>query len=349
MTNINHQIQRIAERFKTYENTHELKEDMQYLLSELKSKEELDSEKPVSIGELVTDRMKQFQNMEVMEQMLIHSGYKDFDKTFGGFIKGELVVIGGRPGMGKTQFIVSLCANIASQGRPCAFINLEMSSYQLANRFISLFSRLSNYHLSKPDFDTEEQRHINDAGVKLQQLPIYTYDQYINSIFNIVERCRKLVEENKVDVIFIDYIQLIGNYNRKYNRETELASVARELKKLAKELNVCIIVTSQLSRQVENRPGGSKRPQLADLRESGAIEQDADKVLFLYRPEYYGIEFDENNDPTRNVMEVIMAKNKTGPLESIKLTAEKGFTGFREYKGPYSEIEISENRLNELN
>ncbi len=120
------------------------------------------------------------------------------------------------------------------------------------------------------------------------RIPIYTYDQFNNSVFNITDRCRTLVKENKVEVIFIDYVQLILNYNRRHNREMELASVARELKKLAKELNVCVVVTSQLSRQVENRPGGSKRPQLSDLRESGAIEQDADKVIFLYRAEYYG-------------------------------------------------------------
>jgi replicative DNA helicase len=349
MININHQIQRIAERYKTYENTNELKEDIQYLLSELKTLEDIESVNPVSIGKLVGERLKQYGNLNEIEKLFIETGFKEFDFAFGGLLKGELVVIGGRPGMGKSQFIVNLCANIAKQGRPCAFINLEMSSFLLANRFISLFSKLPGDRLLKGDVYPEDAKAIVDASLVLEQLPIYTYDQYTNSIFNIVDRCKKLVQENKVEVIFIDYVQLIGNYNRRHNREMELASVARELKKLAKELNVCVVVTSQLSRQVENRPGGSKRPQLSDLRESGAIEQDADKVVFLYRAEYYGIEFDENNDPTRNAMEVIMAKNKTGPLETIKLTAEKGFTGFREYKGPYSEIQISDDRLNELN
>ena len=349
MTNINHQIQRIAERYKTYENISELKEDIQHLLSELQALEGIESVNSVSIGKLVGERLKQYRNLNDIQKLFIETGFKEFDLVFGGFLPGELVIIGGRPGMGKSQFIVNLCANIARQGRPCAFINLEMSSFLLANRFISLFSKLPGDRLLKGDVYPEDAKAIVDASIELEQLPIYTYDQYNNSVFNIADRCRKLVQEKKVEVIFIDYFQLILNYNRRHNREMELASVARELKKLAKELNVCVVVTSQLSRQVENRPGGSKRPQLIDLRESGAIEQDADKVIFLYRAEYYGIEFDENNESTRRVMEVIMAKNKTGCLDTVRLLSEPGFTGFRAYNGPYSEIQISDNRLNELN
>jgi replicative DNA helicase len=183
----------------------------------------------------------------------------------------------------------------------------------------------------------------------LSTLPIFIYDQFVTSISSVSDKCRQLVRENNAEVIFIDYLQLMGTFNRRNNRETEISIVMRELKNLAKELNIVLVVASQLSRQVENRPGGSKRPQLSDLRESGSIEQDSDKVLFIYRHEYYGIEFDENNESTRHVMELIMAKNNTGYCESIKLTVKKGFTGFADYKGPYSELTISQNRLNDLN
>ncbi len=349
MSKINQQIQRIAERYKTNENNTELKEDMQSLLSLLNEDDILANEKPKTIGTLVSARLEQLKDTDILEQQIIRTGFEDFDSELGGFLKGELVVIGARPGMGKTQFIVNLCTNIASQGKACGFLSLELSSYLLANRFISNISKVSHQELMKGDFKEQNDFNIKDAVSKLNRMPIYIYDQYVNSIFSIVERCKSLVEENKVEVVFIDYVQLIGNNNGRYNRESELAMITRKLKRLAKELNIVVIVTSQLSRQVENRPGGSKRPQLSDLRESGAIEQDADMVLFLYRPEYYGLEVDENNEPTRYVMEVIVAKNNTGNCETIKLMSEKYLTGFKKYTGPYTELSISQERLNDLN
>ncbi len=348
MPKINQQIQRIAERYKTYENNNELREDIQSLLSQLKEKEELILAKPISIGDLVSERVIQMQDIELMEQNLIKTGFEDYDKEFGGLLKGELVIIGARPGMGKTQFIVNLSANIATSGRVCGFISLELGSCLLANRFISNISKVSSQELLKSELDEQKEFDIKSAVSKINRMPIFIYDQYISSIFSIVERCRQLVSENKVEVIFIDYLQLIGNFNRRYNRETELSIISRELKKLSKELNIALVVTSQLSRQVENRPGGSKRPQLSDLRESGAIEQDADKVIFLYRAEYYGLEVDENNESTRYKMELIMAKNNTGNCETIKLMGERCFTGFKNYTGPYTELCISSDRLNDL-
>ena len=349
MQNINHQIQRIAERYKTYENNTELKEDILALLTQLKEGEDKTIIEPLTIGELVSHRLVQLQDVNLMEKLLVKTGFEDYDDEFGGLLKGEVVVVGARPGMGKTQFIVDMCIKVASEGRSCGFMSLELSPYLLANRFIGNISKLSSQSLIKGNFNALETLDLNEASSKLNKLPIFVHDQYIISIFSILDRCRQLVAEKNVEVIFIDYLQLIGNNSKRYNRETELANITRELKKLTKELNISLVITSQLSRQVENRPGGCKRPQLSDLRESGAIEQDADRVLFLYRPEYYGLEVDENNEPTKGVMEIIIAKNNTGNCGSFKLMAEKNFTGFKKYKGPYSELTISQNRLNDLN
>ena len=349
MQNINHQIQRIAERYKTFENNNELKEDILALLTQLKEGEDKTIIEPLTIGELVSQRLVQLQDVNQMEKLLVKTGFEDYDDEFGGLLKGEVVVVGARPGMGKTQFIVDMCIKVASEGRSCGFMSLELSPYLLANRFIGNISKLSSQSLIKGNFNALETLDLNEASSKLNKLPIFVHDQYIISIFSILDRCRQLVAEKNVEVIFIDYLQLIGNNSKRYNRETELANITRELKKLTKELNISLVITSQLSRQVENRPGGCKRPQLSDLRESGAIEQDADRVLFLYRPEYYGLEVDENNEPTKGVMEIIIAKNNTGNCGSFKLMAEKNFTGFKKYKGPYSELTISQNRLNDLN
>lgn len=349
MIKLTSQLTRIAERYKENENNIELKDDLLSILSILRENEPSD-EPPLKIGEMVKERINEIQDPDLAEKFLIKTGFEDYDEEFGGLVKGEFVVIGARPGMGKTQFMVNLCTNIAAQNKPVAFISLELSRFLISNRFISNISKVSSQKLLKGDFNEQEDFNIKKiAGLKLNNLPVFVYDQYLSSVYTIMERCRKLVQENKVEAIFIDYFQLISASNKKYNREAELAFISRELKKLAKELNVAIIASSQLSRNVENRPGGTKRPMLADLRESGAIEQDADKVIFLYRPEYYGIEVDENNEPTRYAMEVIMAKNKSGSLETIKLRCEKYFTGFIKYNGPFDGLGISEDRFNDLN
>lgn len=348
MSNINHQIQRIAERYKTYENDNELKEDIQTLLAQLKEKEDFLNTSSSSIGELALQQFIMLTDQKLMNQSMVKTGFEDYDEVFGGLLKGEILVIGGRPGMGKTQFIVNMAVNIASQNIPCGFISLESSAFLLTNRFISNISKVPHLNLMRGIESDNQKAAIKNAVDILNTLPVFISDQFITSLFSVIERCRQLVNENKVEVIMIDYLQMMGNYSRRYNRETELAVIMRELKKVAKELNVAIVLTSQLSRQVENRPGGSKRPQLSDLRESGAIEQDADRVLFIYRPEYYGLEVDEYNISTRYLTELIMAKNSIGPCESVKLKVEPLFTGFRKYSGPYPELKISDERLNDF-
>jgi len=308
MSKINQQIQRAAERYKESENNVELKEDILSILSELKNLEAPEEKSPLHIGTMAAERLNQLIHQDLLEKQIIKTGFEDYDDEFCGLLKGEFVVIGGRPGMGKTQFVVNLCTNIASAGKPVAYISLELSNFLVSNRFIGNLSKVCSQDLLKGDLKEQDEFNVKVAVTKLNKLSIYVYDQYNSSVYSILDRCRQLVVEQKVEAIFIDYLQLVTANSKRFNREAELALITRELKKLAKELNIVIVVTSQLSRQVENRPGGSKRPQLSDLRESGAIEQDADKVIFLYRPEYYGIEIDENNEPTRYVMEVLWPK-----------------------------------------
>lgn len=343
MINITTQLLQIAERQKQRENPIELKSDLLQIIAQLNNLLDVESTLPVSIGKLTSDRLKELTDLTNIDHQFLKTGFVEFDEIFGGIMKGELMVVGGRPGMGKTTFMINLCTNMASIGKPVAYISLELSNFQVANRFISHSSKISLHELTK-GFPTPKQLvEIKAAVDRFNDLPLFVYDQYNSSVFEIIERIRYLKDHHKVELVMIDYLQMVTASRNKY-REAELAFISREFKKLAKELNIAIVASSQLSRQVENRPGGSKRPQLSDLRESGAIEQDADKVLFLYRPEYYGIEFDENNEPTKRLLELIMAKNKSGNLETIRLKCEKYFTGFTDY----GDILISNERLNDL-
>jgi replicative DNA helicase len=333
MKNINYQIQRIVEKYKTQENKSELKKDLQSLLLQLNDNDLLLSSGANTIGALASSCLLQLNNSKVLDGQFIKTGFSNYDNEFGGLLKGETLVIGGRPGMGKTQLIVNLATNISSQGKACGLISLELSSLRLTNRFICLISKLNPCDFSEGKIEKQNMVNLDNAFNKLNTLPIFIFAQKTNSLASIIERCNELVSENMVEVIFIDYIQLIGLFNPENNYETELAQATMELKKVAKDLNIVLVVASQLSRQVDDRPLESKRPQLSDLGESGAIEQNADKVLFIYRPEYYGIEFDENNESTKYAVELIMAKNNSGYCETIKLTSERGFTGFIDYKG----------------
>ena len=348
MARIEQQLQHLTDRFKSYNNEKELKEDLLLVLAQIKENEIIKDAKPKNIGTVVQERIKEITKSSYSSHHLIKTGLTRFDKVFGGLLMGELLVLGARPGMGKTQLVTQLCTSIASQGIQCAMVSLEQSPFSLANRFLSNISGISQYRLIKSELSDSETSAIIKAANILDKLPILIYDQYISSLYSVIEHSKILVQEHHAKVIVIDYIQLINNNHRRYNRETELSIISRELTRLAKTLNICLIVVSQLSRAVESRPGGSKRPQLSDLRESGAIEQDADKVLFIYRSAYYGLEVDENNEPTKGVVELIMAKNKTGPLDTVKIKVDENFTRFLDYNEAQSQINISNLRMEDL-
>ncbi len=251
----------------------------------------------------------------------VPSGFTALDRITGGWQKSDLLILAARPGMGKTAFVVSMAKNAAVDfNKPVAIFSLEMSSIQLVKRLISSETELSQDKILKGNLENHEFEQLNQRIKKLAVAPLYIDDTPALSIFELRAKARRLKENQKVELIIIDYLQLMsGGPDGKGNREQEISQISRGLKSLSKELEIPIIALSQLSRQVENRPGGSKRPQLSDLRESGAIEQDADMVMFIYRPEYYGLEVDENNEPTRGRAEVIIAKNRHGALETVKL------------------------------
>lgn len=251
----------------------------------------------------------------------VPSGFTALDRITGGWQKSDLLILAARPGMGKTAFVVSMAKNAAVEfNKAVAIFSLEMSSIQLVKRLISSETEITQDKILKGNLDNHEFVQLNERIKKLSVAPLFIDDTPALSIFELRAKARRLKENEKVELIIIDYLQLMsGGPDSKGNREQEISNISRGLKSLAKELEIPIIALSQLSRQVENRPGGSKRPQLSDLRESGVIEQDADMVMFIYRPEYYGLEVDENNEPTKGRAEVIIAKNRHGSLETVKL------------------------------
>jgi replicative DNA helicase len=261
----------------------------------------------------------------------VPSGFVALDRVTSGWQPSDLIILAARPAMGKTAFVVSAMRNAAVDfKKPVAIFSLEMSSLQLVNRLISAEAELEGEKLKKGTLADYEWALLNHKISKLSEAPIYIDDTPGLSIRELRTKCRRLKAQHDIQMIIIDYLQLMsGNDGGKGpgNREQEIASISRALKMLAKELHVPVIALSQLSRAVETR-GGDKRPQLSDLRESGSIEQDADMVCFLYRPEYYGITEDEMGNPTQGVGEVIIAKHRNGSLENVPLKFIGKFTKF---------------------
>jgi replicative DNA helicase len=253
----------------------------------------------------------------------IPSGFDKLDKLTSGWQPSDLVIVAARPGMGKTALTLTMARNIAvNTNTPVAFFSLEMSSVQLITRLISSETGLSSEKLRTGKLEKHEWEQLNVKVKTLEKAPLYIDDTPSLSIFDLRAKARRLSSQYGIKLIVIDYLQLMtaGGSQKGGNREQEISTISRNLKALAKELNVPVIALSQLSRAVETR-GGSKRPLLSDLRESGAIEQDADIVSFIYRPEYYKIDEwdDEERSPTEGQAEFIVAKHRNGGLENIRL------------------------------
>ncbi|MBC6698507.1 replicative DNA helicase [Hymenobacter sp. BT190] len=266
----------------------------------------------------------------------VPSGFSALDRVTSGWQPSDLVIIAARPGMGKTAFVVSAMRNAAVEfKKPVAIFSLEMSSLQLVNRLISAEAELDSEKIKKGNLADHEWAQLNHKISSLSSAPIYIDDTPGLSIRELRTKCRRLKAHHDISMIIIDYLQLMtGNTDGKGggNREQEIASISRALKGIAKELNVPVLALSQLSRSVETR-GGDKKPQLSDLRESGSIEQDADMVIFLYRPEYYKITEDEMGNPTQGTGEVIIAKHRNGSLETVQLKFIGKFTKFADLDG----------------
>ena len=265
----------------------------------------------------------------------VPSGFRDIDKETGGWQNSDLIIIAARPAMGKTAFLLSMARNIAVGHKiPMALFSLEMASVQLITRMIASETKISSEKLRKGTLTDEEWQRLFSNVSELENAPLYIDETPSLSIFDFRAKCRRLVMQHGVKLIMVDYLQLMtaGNGGKGVgNREQEISMISRSLKAIAKELNVPVIALSQLSRSVETRPG--KRPQLSDLRESGAIEQDADIVSFIFRPEYYKISVWDNDEEgletsTENQAELIIAKHRNGATADVRLSFLKQFAKF---------------------
>ena len=272
------------------------------------------------------DKIQEISNQSGMSG--VATGFTRLDELTSGWQPSDLVIIAARPGMGKTAFVMSMAKNMAIDFEtPVAIFSLEMSSVQLITRMISSETGISSGKLRKGNLEPHEWEQLNVKVKNLSKAPIFIDDTPSLSIFDLRAKARRLASQHGIKLIIIDYLQLMtAGTSQKGggNREQEISMISRNLKALAKELEIPVIALSQLSRAVETR-GGSKRPLLSDLRESGAIEQDADIVSFIYRPEYYGnTEWDdEERTPCEGQAEFIVAKHRNGGLDNIKLK----FTG----------------------
>ena len=250
----------------------------------------------------------------------VGSGFTELDRITAGWQKSDLIIIASRPGMGKTAFALTMARNAAVDfKKPVAVFSLEMSAVSLVTRLISSETEIPQEKLRKGTMEEYEWNQLNSRIGSLLEAPIYLDDTAGLSIFDLRAKSRRLKARHDIQLIVVDYLQLMqGSHESKGNREQEISSISRGLKILAKELDVPVIALSQLSRAPEKRSAAAK-PILSDLRESGSIEQDADMVMFIYRPEYYKIDVDEHGESTSGIAEVSIAKNRNGPLKDIPL------------------------------
>lgn len=268
----------------------------------------------------------------------IASGFSELDKMTSGWQNSDLIIIAARPAMGKTAFVLSMAKNIAVDQRlPVAVFSLEMSNVQLVNRIITNISEIPGDRLRSGQLREFEWPQLDINLKKLYGAPFYIDDTPSLSVFELRTKARRLVRDHGVKLIMIDYLQLMNASGMSYgSRQEEVSTISRSLKGLAKELNIPIIALSQLNRGVETRVSDkdagfdSKRPQLSDLRESGAIEQDADIVIFIHRPEYYHIYEDANRKDLRGKAEIIVAKHRNGSVGDVRLDFIKDLARFQD-------------------
>lgn len=286
------------------------------------------------MSELVHEALKNIEEAAKGETGAgVPTGFFELDKITSGWQNSNLIIVAARPGMGKTAFALSMARNAAiDYNKPVAVFSLEMEAVELVNRLIIAETGLPGDKLKKGQLTEDEWKQLNSNLSKLTEAPIFINDTPGLSIFDFRAIARRLKQHNNIGLIIIDYLQLMrGSNETKGMREQEISMISRSLKAIAKELRIPIIALSQLSRKVEDR-GGDKRPQLADLRESGAIEQDADLVCFIYRPEYYGILEDEEQNSLKGIAQVIIAKNRHGATKDVNL-------GFIDYQTKFINLD----------
>jgi len=256
----------------------------------------------------------------------VPTGFERFDHLTAGLQPSDLIIVAGRPSMGKTALALNIGYNAAKKtGNAVAVFSLEMSRQQLGIRLLGLDSGINATKLRTGSLRGEDWPRLTESADQLSELPIFIDDTSAISVLEMKAKCRRLKKRSDLTLVIVDYMQLIQGRRSAESRQLEMSEISRSLKGLAKDLNVPVMALSQLNRKVEDRP--NKRPQLADLRESGAIEQDADVIAFIYRDEIYN----PNSEENRNIAEIIIGKQRNGPTGSFKLTFQKELTRFRNY------------------
>jgi replicative DNA helicase len=262
------------------------------------------------------------------QKFSVPTGFYELDELLGGFQKSDLIIIAARPSMGKTALALTLARNAAIDHKvPVGIFSLEMSTMQLIIRMLCAEGRLNAHLVRTGKLPNEEGVKLSKNAHKLIESPVYVDDSPAQTVLEIRAKARRLKSEKNIGLIIIDYLQLMQGPANSESREREISHISRSLKSLAKELNVPVIALAQLNRAVETRT--DKRPQLSDLRESGSIEQDADVVLFLNRPEYYNIKnFANDGSSTEGIAEVIIGKQRNGPVGEVRLAFIKEYARF---------------------
>ena len=285
------------------------------------------------INPVIKDAMEMLQKAALQKEGLsgLRTGFEGLDKMTSGWQNSDLIIIAARPAMGKTAFVLSMAKNIAVDYRnPVALFSLEMSNVQLVNRLIANVCEIPSEKIKSGQLANYEWQQLDYKLKNLMDAPLYVDDTPSLSVFELRTKARRLVREHGVRIIIIDYLQLMNASGMAFgSRQEEVSTISRSLKGLAKELNIPIIALSQLNRGVESREGiDGKRPQLSDLRESGAIEQDADMVCFIHRPEYYKIYQDDRGNDLRGMAEIVIAKHRNGAVGEVLLRFKGEFTRF---------------------
>jgi replicative DNA helicase len=284
----------------------------------------------VKIAALLKKAIEQIDEAGKREDSLsgVPSGFTKLDRITSGWQKSDLIIVAARPSMGKTAFVLSMARNMAVEhNRPVAFFSLEMSSIQLVNRLIIGETQLPSDKIRTGRLENYEWEQLEYKIKDLEKAPIYVDDTPAISIFEFRAKCRRLKQKYDIQAVVIDYLQLMTGSRETGSREQEVSNISRSLKSVAKELDIPVIALSQLNRSVEMR-SGNKRPQLSDLRESGAIEQDADLVIFIHRSEYYGLDVDDEGNSLKGIAEIIVSKHRNGPVGEVRLKFIREFAKF---------------------
>jgi replicative DNA helicase len=318
--------------------------NMRLLLNGMDEKSKISND-TIHLSQLMESNMPNFLQPS-LKSFKLQSGLPSFDEKYGGFAAGEFIVIGARPGVGKTQFLVNVALQVSLE-QPVAFFSCDVSLKVLSKRFISALSGIPIIKIDRHELSDDDKEKLSNCTEEFKKHQLFINEGNELTIQALRLKCEEAVREHRVKLIILDNLHFLCKSHNRYSRELEINYVCQELRQIAIDLDVCLFASSQLSRSVEYR-GGTKVPTLSDLRESGAIEQEADKVLFLYSASYYNINEDEFGHSTENTAELHIAKNSSGKLGMIPLKRDSSISHYHESAPLPNDFSFSSNRLSEL-